>query len=168
MHGIESSASGCRRVEPSTKCTTGLAVRSRQRRSVKEIHRRSPGGGGTHTSTVPSTSATRTFNRRGILRPPPTPRHTHSTERTHHTRNTEHTHHTHNTEHTHHAPNTEHILRVLADALRSHVALIAQQLMRTWWRRMSTDDDVQVLQNNFDCHGQDGWLPSLQTMRLSG
>ena len=98
---------------------------------MKEIHRRSPGGGGTHSSIVPSTSVTRTFSRRGILRPPPAPHHTHSTKHVPCTRSTpcEPELHIHNTEHAHHT--TEHIRRVFAIGLR-----FAQQLMRTWWSLM--------------------------------
>lgn len=47
--------------------TTGLAVRLSSRREVKAVHRRSPGGGGSHASMVPSMLLMRTFSRSGIL-----------------------------------------------------------------------------------------------------
>ncbi len=48
--------------------TTGLAVRLSSRSEVKAVHSRSPGGGGSHASIVPSISLMRTLRRSGILR----------------------------------------------------------------------------------------------------
>ena len=48
--------------------TTGLTLRSRCGSLTKADQRRSPGGGGTHASIVPSTRVARTFSRSGILR----------------------------------------------------------------------------------------------------
>ena len=47
--------------------TTGLTLRSRCGNLTKADQRRSPGGGGTHASSVPSSRLARTFSRSGIL-----------------------------------------------------------------------------------------------------
>ncbi len=53
--------------------TTGLTLRSRCGSLTKADQRRSPGGGGTHASSVPSSRLARTFSRSGILRTRSTP-----------------------------------------------------------------------------------------------